>query len=177
MHSLTSCTHLPHCSRISYTTHSSHGTNLTSTHTSTSKHCTSWIVYKTHTLFLAVFSSWWSSNRAKRRNFLPFLSHQSCHCLINSPPALRTWSAYICTWLDTTLFTRNTRRVFLWALGASPWRTSLYRLHLPYRLHVCNFHAAILACVVDNVFINFSHQISEDVQAFSSSNFFTISFF
>ena len=77
---LTSCTHLPHCSRISYTTHSSHGTNLTSisTHTSTSKHCTSWIVYKTHTLFLAVFSSWWSSNRAKRRNFLPFLSHQPC---------------------------------------------------------------------------------------------------
>ena len=24
--------------------------------------------------------------RAKRRNFLPFLSYQSCHCLINSPP-------------------------------------------------------------------------------------------
>ena len=26
-----------------------------------------------------VFSSWWSSNWAKRRNYLPFLSHQSCH--------------------------------------------------------------------------------------------------
>ena len=45
-------------------------------------------IYKTHTLFLAVFSSWWSSNWAKRRNYLPFLSHQSCHCLINSPPDL-----------------------------------------------------------------------------------------
>ena len=43
-------------------------------------------IYKTQTLFLAFFSSWWSSNWAKRRNYLPFPSHQSCHCLINSPP-------------------------------------------------------------------------------------------
>ena len=27
------------------------------------------------------FLSWWSSNRAKRRNSLLFLSNQSCHCL------------------------------------------------------------------------------------------------
>ena len=31
----------------------------------------------------------WSSNWAKRRNYLPFLSNQACHCLINSPPDLR----------------------------------------------------------------------------------------
>ena len=36
--------------------------------------------------YFGFMASWWSSNRAKRRNFLPFLSHQSCHCLINSPP-------------------------------------------------------------------------------------------
>ena len=33
-----------------------------------------------------IISSWWSSNWAKRRNYLPFLSYQSCHCLLNSPP-------------------------------------------------------------------------------------------
>ena len=27
-----------------------------------------------------------------------------------------------------------------------------------YRLHVCNFHTGILACVVDNVFVNFFHK-------------------
>ena len=35
-----------------------------------------------------IFSSWWSSHWAKRWNCLPFLSYQSCHCLINSPPDL-----------------------------------------------------------------------------------------
>ena len=39
-------------------------------------------IYKTHTLFLAVFSFWWSSNWAKRRNYLPFLSHQSCQSYV-----------------------------------------------------------------------------------------------
>ena len=53
MHSLTSCTHLRHCSRISYTTHSSHGTNLTSTHTSTSKHCTSLYIKPTLSFLLS----------------------------------------------------------------------------------------------------------------------------
>ena len=33
-----------------------------------------------------------------------------------------------------------------------PWRTFLYRLH------VCNFHTGIFACVVDNIFINFFHR-------------------
>ena len=38
------------------------------------------------------FSSWWSSNWAKRWNCLPFLSYQSCHCLINSPPDLSEYT-------------------------------------------------------------------------------------
>ena len=42
------------------------------------------------------------------------------------------------------------------------------------RLHVFNFHTAILTCVVDNVFIIFFSQISEYVQVFF---FFRIYFF
>ena len=33
-----------------------------------------------------------------------------------------------------------------------PWRTCFYRLH------VCNLHTGIFACILDNVIINFSHR-------------------
>ena len=42
-----------------------------------------------------------------------------------------------------------------------PWWTFLYRLH------VCNFHTGILACVVDNVFINLSHRSPRMFRFFS----------
>ena len=50
----------------------------------------------------------WSSNWAKRRNYLPFLSHQSCHCLINSPPDqssdLTSDVHQICGWFHLVTF-------------------------------------------------------------------------
>ena len=46
-------------------------------------------------------------------------------------------------------------------LGAiSPWSTFLHRFH------VCNFHTGILARVVDNAFINYSHRSSRTFRVF-----------
>ena len=55
------------------------------------------------------------------------------------------------------------------SLGNSAWRTFNPNIG---RLHVFNFRTAILACVVNNVFIIFFSQISEDAQVSFFENSF-----
>ena len=62
------------------------------------------------------------------------------------------------------------------SLRNTPWRTFNHRRL--WRLHVFNFHTAILACVIDTVLIIFFFsQISEDVQGFLFSKLLFYIFF
>ena len=66
--------------------------------------------------------------------------------------------------------------MFFWAL---PWERPLANIQSSslYRLHVCNFHTGILACLVDNIIINFSHRSLRTFRFFHFSKLFFCIFF